>query len=579
MKHLLAWFGLVVAVLVSWTGGGCGSSSRDTFEDPAAGGPAGPGATDGGLGSGAPGTLDCKGLRDGTKSSAGCDYWAVVPDVVIGGNGACYAVFLANTYKEPIAIGVEYDGKALYTQSFSFIASGTGAGTTYKPLPGGFIPPGEVAILFLNRAAGGLPTPGLNFDCPAGITPAITTSDAAAHGTGYGKAFHITTTAAVAAYDIYPYGGGQSALTSATLLLPSTSWDTNYVAVDAYGTGLGTGGVVQIVGQQDGTQVTISPANDIVAATGIAAAKKGQPAVYTVNRGQVLQFTQDASLAGSAILADKPIGLWGGKTALAIDSCCNDSAHQQIPPVRALGSEYVGVRYRNRYDGIEETPPWRIVGAVDGTTLTWEPSAPPGAPTTLSLGQVSEFRSAGGFSVKSQDDKHPFYMAAYMTGAAQYDPAERDGGPAGKADGRGDAEFVNVVPPGEFETSYTFYTDPTYPETNLVLVRTKTDGAFSDVTLDCAGNLGGWQPIGTSGKYEYTRIDLVRHNFAPVGNCNNGRHEIHSKSPFGLTVWGWGSGETGSVGSGFYTQYVSYAYPGGASVKPINAVVVSPVVR
>ena len=64
-----------------------------------------------------------------------------------------------------------------------------------------------------------------------------------------------------------------------------------------------------------------------------------------------------------------------------------------------------------------------------------------------------------------------------------------------------------------------------------------------------------------------------------VGNCNNGRHEIHSKNPFGLTVWGWGSGETGNIGAGFYSQYVSYAYPGGANVKPINSVVVSPVVR
>jgi len=38
-----------------------------------------------------------------------------------------------------------------------------------------------------------------------------------------------------------------------------------------------------------------------------------------------------------------------------------------------------------------------------------------------------------------------------------------------------------------------------------------------------------------------------------MGNCNNGRHEIHSTKPFGLTVWGWGSGETGNVGAGFYS--------------------------
>ena len=37
-------------------------------------------------------------------------------------------------------------------------------------------------------------------------------------------------------------------------------------------------------------------------------------------------------------------------------------------------------------------------------------------------------------------------------------------------------------------------------------------------------------------------------------------------------MWGWGSGATGTL----YTQYVSYAYPAGASVQPINTVVVPP---
>ena len=138
------------------------------------------------------------------------------------------------------------------------------------------------------------------------------------------------------------------------------------------------------------------------------------------------------------------------------------------------------------------------------------------------------------------------------------------------------------MPPGEFLDKYTFFTDPTYPETDLVVVRTRgnpgfSSSGFADVTLDCAGALTGWQPVGTSGKYEYTRIDLVRHNFQPQGSCDNGRREMSSPLPFGLTVWGWGSAETGSMASGFYSQYVSYAYPAGAGVQPINTVVVPPV--
>ena len=43
-------------------------------------------------------------------------------------------------------------------------------------------------------------------------------------------------------------------------------------------------------------------------------------------------------------------------------------------------------------------------------------------------------------------------------------------------------------------------------------------------------------------------------------------------------MWGWGSAATGGtfLGDVGYSQYVSYAYPAGASVQPINTVVVPP---
>jgi IgGFc binding protein len=103
-----------------------------------------------------------------------------------------------------------------------------------------------------------------------------------------------------------------------------------------------------------------------------------------------------------------------------------------------------------------------------------------------------------------------------------------------------------------------------------VLVRERKNGAFADVTVDCAGVVGGWQPIDAGGDIEYTRLDLVTGNFQPVGGCNNGLHVASSTKPFGLVVWGWGSAATG----GFPSQGVSYAYPAGASVKQINDVVV-----
>jgi hypothetical protein len=508
---------------------------------------------------------------EANKSTIGCSYYVAHPGVFSATIGGCFATFIANTWVTPVKITVDRAGQTLDVAAMTRIPSGTGQATTYAPLTNGELPPGQVAIVFLSRFGSQLSS------CPAGVTPGFTSAAANVTGTGMGSAFHITTSAPVVAYDIFPYGGGQSAATSATLLLPTSAWDTNYVGVNAYRKSAAAAEAqpfLQIVAQEDGTDVQVLPVAAIAGGAGVPASAANTTAKYSLMKGQVLQLEQPTELTGSAIQASKPIGVFGGATCLSIDvnaSAC-DGAHQQLPPVRALGSKYVGVRYRNRFDAIEESPPWRVVGAVDGTTLAYEPSAPAGAPTTLNQGQVAEFPSAGPFVVKSQDDKHPFYISGHMTGCSTL---------GNLSDCRGDPEFVNVIPSQQYLNSYVFFTDPTYPETDLVLTRSKANGAFADVTLDClTGPVTGWQPVGTSGEFEYTRVDLSRGNFVKQGNCDNGRHEMKSTAPFGLTVWGWGSAATGGSlglggGSGFYSQAVSYAYPAGAGVKPVNTVIVS----
>ena len=196
------------------------------------------------------------------------------------------------------------------------------------------------------------------------------------------------------------------------------------------------------------------------------------------------------------------------QAALAIEACCDDSAHQQIPPVRALGNEYVArplpqpLRRASR-----SRPPWRIIGAVDGTTLTYEP-ARAGARRRRSASARSRVRRDRPLRREEPGRGPPLLHVRAHDGRRPYDPSTND--PSANPDGRGDAEFVNVVPPARVpRRRYVFFTDPTYPETNLVVVRVKGPKGFSDVNLDCAGALTGWLPVGTSGTYEYTRIDLV----------------------------------------------------------------------
>ncbi|CAN5290434.1 hypothetical protein BH09MYX1_BH09MYX1_53340 [soil metagenome] len=491
------------------------------------------------------------------KGSVGCDFYGVAPT-----SGSCFAIFVANTWSSPVTLTGDYAGASLNIASIGRIPSGNGSAITYAPLPGGQIPAGQVAILFVGGS--GCPIPAGN-------------ATASVSATSIGKAVHIVADRPVSAYDIFPYGGGTSAITSASLLLPTSAWNTNYVAVSPFDVSTQTSAPagLHLVAAEDGTQITILPKKAIAAGSGVAAAAANVPKTYTINKGDQLVFMQTALLDGSPIQSTKPIGMWASMNCFNVPASVPycDSAHQQVPPVQALGSEYALVRYRNRKaGGPEETPPWRILGLVDGTTLTWEPSTPAGAPTTLAAGQLAMFNGAGPYTFRTQDGAHPVYVSAHMTGCSTI------GSINAPPDGCiGDAEYVNVVPAQEFQNSYVFFTDPTYPESDLVLVRAKAgDGTFKDVKLDCAGALTGWQPIG-SGKYEYTRFDLVRGNFAKQGNCDNGRHEIKSDAPFGITVWGWGTLATGTgSGDGFYTQAVSYAYPGGMSLKPINTVVIPP---
>ena len=68
------------------------------------------------------------------------------------------------------------------------------------------------------------------------------------------------------------------------------------------------------------------------------------------------------------------------------------------------------------------------------------------------------------------------------------------------------AAVVGVLP----RARYVFFTDPTYPETNLVVVRKKGASGFADVNLDCAGKIEGWKKL--TDDLQYTRVDLVRHD-------------------------------------------------------------------
>jgi hypothetical protein len=513
-------------------------------------------------------------MAKANNSTVGCDYYAVGPGSEPSTAGSCFAAYIANTWTSDVTLSVTYNGQSLDLAGLARIPSGSGANITYSALPNGKLPAGQMAILFLANwpAPPHDPNRYQVTDCPPGVTAGYTASDASSPNAGIVQAFHITSSAPVVAYDIYPYGGAKSYVTSATLLIPTSAWDTNYVAVDGYANPppnpqngpYPDGPFIQVVASQPNTTITINPTAAIVGGNGVAPTGQGVPQTYSLNAGDVLQILQDTELNGSIIQSNFPVGVWGGHSCMDIDvndmDC--DSAHQQLFPVKAMGSEYVAVKHKNR-TSYDEQPPWRFVGAVDGTKLTYDPPVA-GAPATLNKGQLVKFNTASNFTVKSVDSagnldaNHPFYVGGHMTGV--YSQGQSFSVPTFSEGG--DPEWVNVIPPQQYLAKYIFFTDPTMSNTNIVVTRQKAaDGTFKDVQLKCVpGNLSGWQPVDSAGNYEFTRVDLVVDG-AAVGGCNNGLQEIQSDEPFGVTVWGWDFA-------------VSYAYPGGASVQPINNVVV-----
>jgi IgGFc binding protein len=496
-----------------------------------------------------------------SKGSLGCEFATLPPDDRLFNIGDCFAAMIANTWDRPVSITAELGTEPLDLSQSVYTAQADGGNTKYTRVDGP-LPPGQVGIVFLSEAKEQLELSG-GILCPREVVPAYR-DDPAVHGPGLTRAFRLKTDAPVSAYSIYPYGGAKGTVPTATLLLPSSSWGTNYLAVstatlfvETPGSGKPQYGLanrtLQIVAKEDNTEVRMLPSADISPIRDVHGAVSGQATSWMLSRGQVLQLNQAKDLTGSAIESNKPVGIFGGSECVNIPVTypyC-DLTQQQILPIAQWGHEYALVPYRPRI-GLEDARdrvPWSFIGAVDGTQLSYDPVRPPGAPETLAAGERVIFVTDAIVSVKSQDAAHPFYTSIYMTGH--------------EYGGLGDPDFVNVVPSGQFLDRYVFFADFTFADTSLTLVRKKTAKGFSAVRLECSGEVTGWRPLGTSGEYEYTWIRLTKGHtptkLADGRECGYGLHVAESDGPFGVTVWG-------------IDIDASYGYPGGMGLRPISGI-------
>jgi IgGFc binding protein len=503
------------------------------------------------------------------EGSLGCSFAIPAENVDTQGVGSCAAFFVANTWSSPATLHLEYDGKERALDDAVWMPVIENGKLKHQKLEGP-IPPGGGAVVFVSNSPSADPR---WIGCPDGVKP-VFAEDHALHRTGVGRALFATADVPVSMYSIFPYGGGDSAVPSATLLLPTSSFRTNYLLVsswggsaDIFGVGQLAGGTgqssqpgkptVQIIASEDDTSVSIVPKVDIIGGQGVARGARGKVVTYTLKRGEVLQLLQQNELVGSVLESTKPVGVFGGHSCLNLpgDLIACDVDNEQIPPLSAWGHEYAVVPAPNRASWasqgreVERDPTVvRLVGAVDGTELVYEPAPPAGAPSVLASGQEARFFSSEPFVVRSQDSEHPLYVATMMTGRGTSSTTY------------GDPETTIVTPTDQWLDTYGFFSDYTYALSAMVVVRRRVGGEFRDVTLDCAGPLAGWKSINAD--YEWTLAELTRGKNPmayPAGSCTDGAHRVSSAGPFSMIVWG-------------IDYAASYAYPGGTGLRSITSV-------
>ena len=405
-------------------------------------------------------------------------------------------------------------------------------------------------------------------------------SDAHAEDTSLrpGGAYRIESDYPVVAYQFNPIDTADQMSNDASMLLPVHTLDRWYHAASWHQFNMGGGfplelkGYIDIVGTQDGTQVTIVPSAATAAGGALPALTAGTPTTTALNDGDLLQIASAADggdLSGTYIEASAPVAVFGGHECADVPYLCDwcrnafgsppgashrentcawcDHLEEQIVPLTTWGKTLMASRVPVRSTGgIVEAAFWRVVASEDGTTVnvTARPGItlrfPAGVslPAALNKGQVLDFEMAGppedpGDSLVEADK--PVLLMQYIEGQ---ECTNLDAG------GGGDPAMIVMVPVEQYLSEYIFLTPSTY-EVDYVLV---TRGAGAAITLDGAPLAdGSFIPVASG--WEVGRFPIA-----------DGVHQMTGTSTFGIIAVG-------------YSPYVSYGYPGGMSLEIINPVI------
>lgn len=446
--------------------------------------------------------LTCANISEEKATSVGCEFWGVdLP--MLQYNEMAYGIAVGNMTEETAVVTIE---------------DLRGPGGTLRTVTQLQVEPKHSQLVKINGPDGAVP--GDHKVAPQGLTDAA--------------AFRVTSSVPVTAMQINPVGGGPSHVSEASLLLPTQALGQSYFAVD-YPTEFGPW--VVVVAIADGTMVTTSSGD------------------VALDAFDAWTFTPGADPTGFFVGADRPVAVFAGNDCVLIPGqpwyAC-DHLEEQIVPLAAWGTSYVGARHPQRVPEINPAPEevrWRIVAGVDGTTVTLQPPQPGvgGVINIAKAGEVVEFASAESF-VATGDQ--PFMLAQFMTGC--YNVIKSTGDAMNCMQGAtGDPYMIQVPPIEQWMTQLPFLTDTSYPRDFAIIMRE----AGTTVELACLGVVPDDHFTAIPGtNYEVGHVELD--DASGEGDCVDGAQFISADQPIGVMVAGldWAT---------------SYGYPGGLNFKAL----------
>lgn len=452
----------------------------------------------------------------------GCDYWAVDLDNVEGGQNQAVAVVISSPSSTPQPAQITFTKMDTNPPS-DMTAQELGADSLT-------VAPGQLKVYKLPAAGYGMDGSVKNR-----------------------KTFRVKSDTPVTVHQFNPLNGLDVFTNDASLLLPSNVGGTEYYVMSwpMRTQGYTFRGFMAIVATEEGTtKVEIWPTAKSYIGVGVPNmdANPEQPYVIEMQQGEVANIETDgaqgADLTGTHIMADKKISVFGGHECANIptpDTNYCDHIEQQLFPVHSWGSEYIGDAFAPRDNNQKQKDTWRIMAGADNVQVNLDPPQTATVPV-LNKGEFYEFSTGASFRVLATG---PILVGHYLQGSNYPGHVSTC-----FSTGIGDPAFTLTPPVEQFLNEYIVLTPASYQKDYLNI--TFQVGSEVNITIDDDSFLALTAPP------DVTAVPVGASGWATVAiPVADGVHTIKSQKPIGVTAYG-------------YDCDVSYAYPGGLSLKAIQ---------